>query len=365
MKTFLILFLLPAFFMMQNVSAQEDLPLDEIHLPEGFHIEVYAFAENARALSFAEDGTLFAGSRRKGNLYAITPGREVILIDEGLQMPTGIDYYEGDLYVSEVSRIRKYEDILEHLDGPPEAVIINNQLPSETWHGWKFIQVGPDRKLYVPVGAPCNVCDSANPIYATMCRMNLDGSNLEIFAEGIRNTVGFDWDPETDELWFTDNGRDMMGDDIPPDELNKAITHGSHFGFPYLHGKTVQDPEFWPKKPDDLMITIPKLELPAHVAALGMRFYDADMFPYKYRGNIFIAEHGSWNRSSKVGYRVTMATIDRGSVVSYEVFADGWMENEIAWGRPADVEIGPDGSLFVSDDFAGCIYRIWYDPKIE
>jgi glucose/arabinose dehydrogenase len=297
-----------------SLQAQDDLPLERINLPEGFHIEIYAMAENARALSFAEDGTLFAGSRRKGNLYAITPEREVIILDEGLQMPTGLDYYKGNLYVSEVSQIRKYENILQTLRDKPEAIIINDQLPTEAWHGWKFIQVGPDEKLYVPVGAPCNVCDSANPIYATICRMNLDGSGLEIFAEGVRNTVGFDWEPETNEFWFTDNGRDMMGDDIPPDEINKALTHGSHFGFPYLHGKSVKDPVYWSQKPDDLMITIPKLEMPAHVAALGMRFYEGNMFPYPYKNNVFIAEHGSWNRYSKVGYRGTLANVDWGAV---------------------------------------------------
>lgn len=340
-----------------------ELPLEEIRLPEGFHIEIYANnVENARAMAFAEDETLFVGSRSKGNVYAVTPDKQVTLIDSGLEMPTGIEYHEGDLYVSEVSRILKYENILDNFKSSPEPVIINDQLPSETWHGWKFIKVGPDQKLYVPVGAPCNVCDSANIIYATICRMNPDGSNLEIFAEGVRNTVGFDWHPETGVLWFTDNGRDWMGDNQPPDELNKAPVSGMHFGFPYIHGKNVHDPEFWAKRPRDVAFIMPAKELPAHVAALGMRFYDGEMFPDKYQNGIFIAEHGSWNRSSKIGYRVTFVSLDRGAVNSYTTFASGWMENENIWGRPADVEIAPDGSLLVSDDFAGCIYRIYYDP---
>ena len=344
-------------------QSDKDLPLENIRLPEGFKIEVFSDnVENARAMAFAEDGTLFVGSRSAGNVYAVKPDKEVILIDEGLQLPTGIEYFEGNLYVSEVSRILIYENILENLEDNPDPVIVNDQLPSETWHGWKFIKVGPDRKLYVPVGAPCNVCDSANIIYATICRMNLDGSELEIFAEGVRNTVGFDWHPETGVLWFTDNGRDWMGDNKPPDELNKALTHGMHFGFPYIHGGEVKDPEFWDKRPRDVAFIRPAQELPAHVAALGMRFYDGEMFPEYYNNAIFIAEHGSWNRSEKIGYRVTMATLDKGAVKTYKPFASGWMENEIVWGRPADVEIAPDGSLLVSDDFAGCIYRIYYEP---
>jgi glucose/arabinose dehydrogenase len=348
-----------------NLFSQSDreLPLEKIRLPEGFKIEVYADdIENARAMALAGDGTLFAGSRSAGNVYAVKPDKEVVLIDEGLQLPTGIEYFEGDLYVSEVSRILKYENILENFEDNPDPVIVNDQLPTETWHGWKFIKVGPDRKLYVPVGAPCNVCDSTNIIYATICRMNLDGSDLEIFAEGVRNTVGFDWHPETGVLWFTDNGRDWMGDNKPPDELNKALTHGMHFGFPYIHGGEVKDPEFWDKRPRDVAFIRPAQELPAHVAALGMRFYDGEMFPGYYKNAIFIAEHGSWNRSEKIGYRVTIAILEKGAVQTYKPFASGWMENEIVWGRPADVELAPDGSLLVSDDFAGCIYRIYYEP---
>jgi glucose/arabinose dehydrogenase len=363
MKKFIV-----ALFLLAGLSlwSQEEksLPLDRIRLPEGFHIEIYADGvENARAMAFAEDTTLFVGSRRVGKVYAVKPDKEVVVIDEGLQLPTGIEYYKGDLYVSEVSRILKYENILETFESNPEPTVINEDLPTETWHGWKFIKVGPDEKLYVPVGAPCNVCDSANIIYATICRMNLDGSELEIYAEGVRNTVGFDWEPSTGVLWFTDNGRDWMGDDQPPDELNKALTHGMHFGFPYLHGKGTKDPEFWDKRPREVALIIPAKELPAHVAALGMRFYDGDMFPEEYQGGIFIAEHGSWNRSEKIGYRVTFASLDRGAVYSYSTFAGGWMKNETAWGRPADVEIAPDGSLLVSDDFADCIYRIYYDSE--
>jgi len=360
---FLLMMFGPAGLIVSQPMPADTLPLDRIRLPEGYHIEVYARnVPNARALDFAEDGTLFAGSRMEGKVYAITPDRQVFVIDEGLEMPTGLDYFEGDLYVSEVSRINKYADILVNYDMVPEPAVINSDLPSDTWHGWKFIRVGPDRKLYVPVGAPCNVCLREEPWYAAILRMNLDGSNMEIFAEGVRNTVGFDWEPESNGvLWFTDNGRDYLGDDLPPDELNKAPVHGMHYGFPFIHGHA-PDPEFWDQRPVGKGFINAALELPAHVAALGMRFYTGTMFEEKYRGGIFIAEHGSWNRTSKVGYRITYVPVEKGRAMGYEVFASGWMEDEQAWGRPADVQVGPDGALYISDDMAGCVYRIYYEP---
>jgi glucose/arabinose dehydrogenase len=333
--------------------------LSKMMLMKGYKIEIYTDkVPNARAMDFAEDGTLFAGSMVEGKLYAIRPDRSVIIIDDSLVMPTGLDYYEGDLYVSEISRILKYENILNTLDKSPEPLVINDNFPEDRWHGWKFIRVGPDGKLYVPVGAPCNVCLPDKVWYARILRMSLDGQTLEYFAEGVRNTVGFDWDPVSGEFWFTDNGCDDMGDDIPPDELNKSRTDGQHFGFPYIHGK-VLDPEFWPQRPKNSSFTSPAMELPAHVAALGMRFYTGEMFDEKYHGGIFIAEHGSWNRSRKIGYRISFIKLSGNRPVYYEVFASGWLQGETPWGRPADVQVGPDGSLFVSDDLAGCIYRIY------
>jgi glucose/arabinose dehydrogenase len=333
--------------------------LSKIMMPKGYKIEIYTDqVPNARAMDFAEDGTLFAGSMMEGKVYAVRPDKSVVIIDDSLEMPTGLDYYDGDLYVAAVSRILKYEDILQNLDSPKEPVIVNGNFPKDTWHGWKFIRVGPDGKLYIPVGAPCNVCLPDKVWYARILRMSLDGKSLEFFAEGVRNTVGFDWDPMSGEMWFTDNGRDEMGDDIPPDELNKAKVVGQNFGFPYIHGK-IFDPEYWPQRPGGVTFTTPALELPAHVAALGMRFYTGKMFDERYHGGIFIAEHGSWNRSKKTGYRVSYVTLSEGRAKSYEVFASGWLQGETVWGRPADVQIGPDGSLFVSDDLAGCIYRIF------
>jgi glucose/arabinose dehydrogenase len=357
---FCLLGFLPVFLFGQ-VEVKKDFNdyLAKIILPAGFKIEIYTDAvPNAREMDFAEDGTLFAGSMTEGKVYAVLPDRSVIVIDDSLDMPTGLDYYKGDLYVAEVSRILKYKDVLGCLDEMPKPVVINGNFPKDTWHGWKFIRIGPDEKLYVPVGAPCNVCIPDSVWHARILKMSLDGKSLEYYAEGVRNSVGFDWDPVTGVFWFTDNGRDEMGDDIPPDELNKAAVAGFHFGFPYLHGK-IFDPEFWPQRPKNIGFTTPAWELPAHVAALGMRFYTGKMFGKNYQGGIFIAEHGSWNRSKKTGYRVSFISISQGRPIHYEVFASGWLQGEEPWGRPADVQVGPDGSLFVSDDMAGCIYRIY------
>ncbi|MFW6129757.1 MAG: PQQ-dependent sugar dehydrogenase [Atribacterota bacterium] len=342
--------------MSSKISARIDV--SKIKLPDGFNIEVYANnIETARQMDFGKN-VLFCGSKN-GNIYAIDSNRKVYIIDKELFLPVGVDFYKGDLYVSAVSKILKYEDILNNLNSPPKPAVVEDSFPKEKHHGWKFIKTGPDGLLYVPVGAPCNVCESEDSRFASIMRMNHDGSNLEIYAQGVRNTVGFDWNPQTDVLWFTDNGRDWMGDYKPPDELNKASEKGLHFGFPYLHGKNVQVPVYWDKRPDKKFIE-PVLNLPAHVASLGMRFYKAEMFPEYYKDGIFIAEHGSWNRSEKIGYRVSFVKIKNNQVKDYKIFASGWLQGEDYWGRPADVEIGPEGSLYVSDDYAGCIYRIYY-----
>jgi glucose/arabinose dehydrogenase len=270
-----------------------------------------------------------------------------------------VAFHDGDLYVAEVHRIIKFKDIEKKLldPGPPE--IINDTYPGDKWHGWKFIRIGPENKLYVPVGAPCNVCEPEKPPYATITRLNLDGTGLEIFARGVRNSVGFDWHPKTGELWFTDNGRDFMGDNLPPDELNHAPDLGLHFGFPYLHGKNISDPQYSPQAPSIDFIP-PAQELGPHVASLGMRFYTGKMFPAEYRNQIFIAEHGSWNRSEPIGYRLTMVRLADSKVQRYEVFAHGWLQKNRVLGRPVDIEIMGDGSLLVSDDYGDKIYRITY-----
>jgi glucose/arabinose dehydrogenase len=339
------------------------LPLETIKLPPGFAIELVARVDNAREMALGAKGTLFVGSMGAGKVYAVrlTPGApaEVLTLASGLQLPVGVAFHGGALYVSAVDRILRFDDVESRLTNPPKPVMVSDRFPKETQHGWKFIAFGPDGKLYVPVGAPCNICEPDPDRFAVITRMNADGSGLETFARGVRNTVGFDWDPRTRELWFTDNGRDWMGDDVPPDELNHAPKSGMHFGYPYCHGGTIADPEYGRRRPCS-DFTPPVQNLGPHVASLGMRFYTGTQFPAQYRHQIFIAEQGSWNRSKKVGYRVSLVRIENGKATAYEPFATGWLQGESAWGRPADVLVMPDGSLLVSDDRAGAIYRITY-----
>ncbi len=309
-------------------------------------------------MALGENGTLFVGTREAGKVFAWKDGM-LYEIASGLMMPVGVAFRDGALYVSAVSRILRFDNIEDKLGSPPEPVVVNGTFPTERGHGWKFIGFGPDEKLYVPVGAPCNTCESADERYASIMRMNADGSGLELFASGVRNTVGFDWHPETRELWFTDNGRDWLGEDLPPDELNHAPRAGMHFGYPYCHGKGIKDPEFGQKRPCS-EFTPAAQELGGHVASLGMRFYTGSMFPEEYRNQVLIAEHGSWNRQKKNGYRVMRVRLDGKKAVSYEPFAQGWLKNEKVWGRPVDVQVMPDGSLLISDDYAGAIYRVTY-----
>ena len=353
-------------------AAQDGGPqLDGLTLPDGFSIEVYApDVPNARQMSLSPDGTLFVSTRRLGNVYAVRDddgdqrADRVLTLDSGLNMPNGVAFRDGDLYVAEVNRVLRYDDVEARLESPPEPVVVNDEFPSDRAHGWKFIAFGPDGRLYVPVGAPCNVCDheATTPIYSTINSMNADGSDLRIYARGVRNTVGFAWHPQTDELWFTNNGRDWLGDTSPADTLHHAPEPGLHFGFPFCHQGDIQDPEF-DSRPCSAFRP-PARKLGPHVASLGMRFYTGDMFPAEYRNQIFIAEHGSWNRTPEAGhtgYRLTVAKLDGDRVTDYEVFAEGWLEptNEW-WGRPVDVQVMPDGALLVSDDTAGAIYRITY-----
>ncbi|MGE5385068.1 MAG: PQQ-dependent sugar dehydrogenase [Betaproteobacteria bacterium] len=346
-------------------GAAEALPLERIRLPPGFTIELLARVPNARQMALGDENVLYVGSMQAGKVHALKldgqyrAGGEPKLIASGLRMPVGVAYRGGALYVSAIDRILRFDDITRRLDNPPAPAIVRDDLPKESHHGWKFIAFGPDGLLYVPVGAPCNICEPDANRYANILRMKPDGSNLETFARGIRNTVGFDWHPTTKQLWFTDNGRDLLGDDAPPDELNHAAKAGLHFGYPYCHGGTIADPEFGAKRACK-EFTPPAQNLGAHVAALGMRFYTGKQFPAEYRNQIFIAEHGSWNRSKKSGYRVTLVKLEADKAVSYTPFATGWLEGETAWGRPADVLVLPDGSLLVSDDFAGAVYRIRY-----
>ena len=363
-----LLFLMAALATLLPSFARAELDLGRIVLPPGFAIELWTKVDNPRQMTLgrhdAAGGVLYVGSMRAGKVNAVRFGADfkaasVTTIADGLNMPVGVAYRKGALYVSAVSRILRYDNIDTRLDTLAAPVTVIDTLPTETHHGWKFIAFGPDDKLYVPVGAPCNICDPDTQRYANILRFNADGSDREVFAHGVRNSVGFDWQPQTGELWFTENGRDQLGDDAPPDELNHASQVGQHFGYPYCHGGDLPDPQFGKQRSCNEFVA-PAQKLGAHVAALGMRFYTGSMFPPEYRGQIFIAEHGSWNRSKKVGYRVALVRLKDGKAVAYEDFASGWLDGEKTLGRPADILVLPDGSLLVADDFSGAIYRITY-----
>ena len=341
-------------------AAADSLPLASLKLPPGFEIELFARVPNARQMALGNN-TLFVGSMRAGRVYAIPlrGARKPVVIADGLDMPVGVAFRNGDLYVSAVSRILRLRDIEARLNKPPRPETVSQAYPTDTHHGWKFIAFGPDGRLYVPVGAPCNICEPDPDRYANITALDVASGKIEVVARGVRNSVGFDWQPQSGELWFTDNGRDLMGDDAPPDELNRLSKPGEHFGYPYCHGGTIADPEFGHARRCTKFVP-PVQNLGAHVASLGMRFYTGTQFPERYRNTVFIAEHGSWNRSSKVGYRVSMVRLQDNRAASYEPFVSGWLQGESAWGRPADVLAMPDGSLLVSDDHAGAIYRVVY-----
>jgi len=346
-----------------------DPDLADIKLPDGFRIEVFAEeVANARAMCWGAKGTLFVGTRDEGVVHALrdTDGDGKAdakwIIASGLNMPVGVAFRDGDLYISAVSRIVKLVDIENHLSAPPQPITVTDKYPNEEHHGWKFIAFGPDGKLYVPVGAPCNICLSDDPIFASITRLDLTTNEIEVVANGVRNTVGFDWDPATGDLWFTDNGRDWLGDDGPSCELDHLTEAGQHFGFPYCHEGSVPDPEFGTLKACNIFIP-PAAKLGPHVAPLGMRFYRGELFPEKYKNAIFIAEHGSWNRTDPIGYRVAVAFPQADGTAKTEIFAEGWLKGNKASGRPVDVLEAPDGSLLVSDDAADKIYRITFDKQ--
>ena len=342
-----------------------DPQLDLIELPPGFSIHTYAEGlVGARSLAMGSNGTLFVGTQWQGSVYAAIDAdgdyfaETVLPVATDLNTPNGVAFREGALYVAEVNKILRYDAIEARLAAPSPPIVISESFPSDRGHGWKFIRFGPDGLLYVPVGAPCNICERDDP-YAAILRMSPDGTGLEIFARGVRNTVGFDWHPQSRDLWFTDNGRDNLGDNLPPDELNHAPDKGLHFGFPYCHGGDLPDPKFGIDRTCD-EFRGPAQKLGPHVAAIGMRFYDGTMFPKHYHGRIIIAEHGSWNRSQKIGYRLSMVTLEGDKAVNYAPFATGWLQGDSNWGRPVDVLVMKDGSLLVSDDQGGRVYRIVY-----
>jgi glucose/arabinose dehydrogenase len=347
------------------VAAPADkLPLAQLKVPRGFKVEVYVSGiANARTIRLTERGTLFVGNRVLDKVWAVVDRngkREAKVIASGLDRPNGLAFRNGTLYIAEGSRISKLEKIEDNLDSPPKPVVIYSDLPNTQSHGWRYMGIGPDGKIYINVGAPCNICKPMDGT-AQIRRLNLDGSGAEPYALGVRNSVGFDWHPTSKQLYFTDNGRDWLSEDLPEDELNRVTKIGQNFGFPYCHNGKFADRETgWGRSCSEFVN--PVALLGPHAAALGMRFYTGNMFPRRYRNGIFIARHGSWNRSKKIGGDVIFATLNRnGTVRSWTPFLTGFLQNNSYSGRPVDVEVMKDGSLLVSDDYAGAVYRVVYD----
>jgi glucose/arabinose dehydrogenase len=347
-------------------AAADKLPVAKLKLPPGFNIEVYAAGmANARSMAEGDKGTIFVGTRLVGNVYAIANKdgkRSVKTLASGLYRPNGVAFKNGTLYIAELSKVSKIDKVEDNLDGSPKPTMIYDNLPKDEAHGWKFIGIGPDNKLYVPVGQPGNNVLHSDA-HGQIRRINLDGSGAEVIARGVRNTVGFDWNPETKQLYFTDNGRDWMSEDVPEDELNRVTKVGEHFGAPYCLQGNIVDPEFgWGKSCADY--TAPVGLLGPHSAALGMRFYTGNMFPKAYKNAIIVARHGSWNRSKKVGGDVMVVKLNKdGTVKSMEPFITGFLEDNKYIGRPVDVMQMKDGSLLVSDDWNGAVYRVTYGKQ--
>lgn len=341
--------------------------LNQLHVPAGFTVSI--FADNlpdARSLALGDNGVVFVGSGSGDAVYAVQDSDsdgvadKRYVIAKHLYSPNGVAYKDGSLYVAEINRIIRFDRIMQQLAAPPKPVVVYDQLPSEQHHGWKYLRIGPDNKLYTAVGAPCNVCEPEKAIYSSLVRLNADGSGFETLARGIRSSVGFDWQPETNALFFTDNGRDELGDDLPPDELNQWTAIGEHFGFPYCHGGDIADPEFGAAK-ECAQFTAPVWKIKAHMAPLGLRFYRGKQFPREYQNQLFVAEHGSWNRSVPQGYRVALITFSQGKPVTEQVFIDGWLtKSGGVIGRPVDVLEMPGGGLLISDDKLGVIYKVEY-----
>ncbi|GIR01245.1 MAG: sorbosone dehydrogenase [Gammaproteobacteria bacterium] len=372
-KFFLHLLVLISFSL--NANSNSSNIIENLKIEKGFSIEI--FLENIdtpRQMAESDAGSIFVGSRSGGTIIAIDKSKNVRIIAKDLSNSTGVTYHNGDLYFSEVNSIWKIENVDETLsrsESIPEKKLVTNNLPSDTWHGWKWIDFGPDNMLYVPVGAPCNICNPSleekynfDRRYASIMRLN--GDEWEYVARGVRNTVGFDWHPETKKLYFGDNGRDWMGDDMPSCELNVVESDNSFFGYPYKHSVDIMDPEYSKKIPENADKFIdPILELGAHVAPTGLSFYDGDLFPSKYKNTLFMTLHGSWNRSRKVGYKVIAVHFDEyGELIYHKDFITGWLDKsngqEKVLGRPAGVLQKSDGSILISDDGANVIYRVTY-----
>lgn len=334
-----------------------------ITVSKGFGLSLYASdLGDAKQMAMGNNGTLFVGSHKSGTIEALVDSNQDGRVDKrytiakGFDDPGALAFYKGDLFVATDQRIVRFVDIEQRLRRPGRPKEVYTELPSIEKKGTRALNFGPDGRLYVSIGAPCNVCEAIAP-YSSILAINVDTGATEQLASGIRDVTGFDWSPIDGKLWFADLGRDWMGDNLPPDEINRLDIDGSHFGFPYLHATTVVEPAY--EKPRNLKITVPVFELPAHVAPTGMAFYRGTQFPEKYQNQMFVAENGSWNRSSKVGYQVVMLTIDKGEVVKRETVVS-FLDGEFPVARPFALLSAPDGSMYISDDLKGNIYRLYY-----
>ena len=349
----------------------KDLPVNTLKVPAGFKVEVWAEGiPEARSLALGDKGTVFVSNRISKNVYAVVSSggkREVKQMLKGLNSPNGITFSKGTLYVAERDKITAYEGIEGKLDNPGEGKVVAENLDpdKQPGHFWKYLAMGPDGKLYFNHGSPQNIT-MPTYIQAAILRVDPKTGVVENFAQGVRNSVGFDWNPKTKHLWFTEHARDWLGDDMPSDELNVATRAGQHFGFPYCHQGDTLDPEYG-KQRSCKEFTPPALKLGGHVAPLGMKFYNGKQFPAEYQGNILMARHGSWNRTVKQGYDVMRVVVDGDKVVKTEPFVTGFLQDEKAdppmWGRPVDILVMKDGSVLFSDDYNGILYRVSYSKK--
>jgi len=335
--------------------------LEAVKLPQGFKIQLYANVPGARTLvSVPELGLIYIGSRRGNAIHAIRNDgndREVFKAAGGFKVPNGIAWKDGWLYVAEQHRLVRLPALSDGTLDTSRTEVLFDKLPDDSWHGWRYAAFGPDGALYVAIGAPCNVCELSG-LEGTIQRFDPQTWEPEPYALGVRNSVGLAFHPENGGLYFTDNGADMMGDDSPPDELNHAPKAGLHFGYPYYGGGQDRTRDFAGQTPPQ-DIQFPVVPFNAHVAALGIEFYRGQMFPKDYRGDAFVAQHGSWNRSIPDGYRIMRIRFDEtGQAAGKEIFADGFLKNGRKLGRPVDIETLPDGSLLISDDHAGAVYRV-------
>lgn len=350
----------------QAVTPEHRAVVERLQVPKGFRLSIYA--ENlpsARSLALGDNGVVFVGSR-DGGVYALEDrdrdgyAEQRHVLAENLNMPNGVAYRDGALYVAEIHRIIRFDHVLQQLDQRPKPAVVYAKFPTDRHHGWKYLRFGPDGKLYTAIGAPCNICKPDSP-YASLLRLDADGGNLQVLARGIRNTVGFDWQPGSNILFFNDNGRDYLGDDAPAEELNRWSHPGEDFGYPYCHGGDLADPQYGNDGSCAASVA-PVWKYKPHIAPLGMRFYTGNQFPAAYRGQLFVAQHGSWNRSVPQGYQLAVVHFAGDQPVREEALITGWLDGgQRTLGRPVDVLQLPDGSLLISDDYLGVVYRLEYD----